>query len=251
MGGVDVFGYAVDAARGGVHAIDRKRMLLLGPVAFVIAADAIGRVGEPDAAVGVHGGVIGRIQRPAFVTVGDDRDRTVVFVPHDAAAAVLAGDLPALGVKGIAVAVPGRVAEFRHMAVVFEPAHLPVVGYVTPDQVAADAAPGRAFRPQGAGVVTPDRRVEKNVRAKTVVERHQVRVWIAQGSLARPVTRRRRRQILLASGQGGQHGGACQRRAEKVSSFHHSGIDFSEGLVTLPMALRGKASSRLTCLGIL
>jgi hypothetical protein len=61
---------------------------------------------------------------------------------------VLTGDLPALVVERVAVAVAGWIAEAaRDVIVLLEPAQILVVGNVAPQQVAADAAPRRPFGP--------------------------------------------------------------------------------------------------------
>src|SRR5258705_10152335 len=69
----------------------------------------------------------------------------------------LAGDLPPLAVEGVAVRVIGRRAEDADMAVLLEPAHLPVIRNVAPDEIAAGAVIGRAFRPAEAGGDALDR----------------------------------------------------------------------------------------------
>ena len=122
----------------------------LGLEAFVVAADAVGRIGEPDAAVGMHDDVVGRVQALALELFGDHGDRAVRLVADDAAAAVLARQLPAFEIERVAVAVAGRIAEHSHAPVVFDPAHLDVVRNVAPHEISADAVPCRAFRPQRA-----------------------------------------------------------------------------------------------------
>ena len=82
-----------------------------------------------------------------------------MLVADDAAVAVLAGDLPALEVEGVAVAVAGGIAEEADVAVFLEPAQLHVVGDVAPEEIAADAVPGRALGPQHSGVEPLDGRV--------------------------------------------------------------------------------------------
>ena len=76
---------------------------LLGPPGRVgralVELAAIGRVGEPVAAVGMRHGVVGRVQPLALEVVGQHRDRAVELVAHDAPRQVLAGQLPALEVE--------------------------------------------------------------------------------------------------------------------------------------------------------
>src|ERR1019366_7474334 len=90
-----------------IHAVDGLLVLLISFEAFVVAEDAVGRIGEPDAAIGVHDNVVGRIQALAFELISDDGGGAVDFVAHHAAAAMFAGKLAAFEVEGIAVAVAG------------------------------------------------------------------------------------------------------------------------------------------------
>src|SRR5262249_62172219 len=75
-------------------------------LAFVQLA-AIRRVGKPDAAVGMRNHVVRRIEALAIEGISDDRYRPVVLVADDPPGQVLAGDLPALKIEGVAVAVVG------------------------------------------------------------------------------------------------------------------------------------------------
>ena len=172
-------------------------------MAFVAAADAVRRVGEPDAAVGMDDDVVRRVQAPALETVRDDRHRAGVLVARHAPAAVLAGDLAPFVVERVAVAVAGRAAEDADVAVLLQPAHLAVVRDVAPDQVASAAVPGRPFRPQRAGVVAADRRVEEDVGPEPRVEGDDVRIRVVERGSSRPVARLVRRQARLP--RGGQH----------------------------------------------
>ena len=88
-------------------------------------------------------GVVGGVERLAVEVVGQDGGLAVVLVADDPAVAVLAGDLPALAIEGVAVGVTGRVTHHADVAVLLEPAELDVVGDVGPDQVLAHAVPGR------------------------------------------------------------------------------------------------------------
>ena len=135
----------------------------------------------------MHDDVVRRIQPLALELVGDDRHRAVRLVAHDAAAAVLARELPAFVVERVAVAVAGRIAERRDAAVVFDPAHLDVVRNVAPHQIAPDAVPGRPFGPQRADVQPPDDGVADDVAAEPIVERDDVGIGILNRILSRPV----------------------------------------------------------------
>src|SRR5207302_412175 len=113
----------------------------------LIEARAVGRIGEPVAAVGMRRDVVRRIEMPAVVRIGEDGNRAVVLVSHDAPGQMLAGDLASLEIERVAVAVVRRSAEDAHAIVVFEPAQLAVVRDVAPDEISPLAAPGGTFRP--------------------------------------------------------------------------------------------------------
>src|SRR6185369_16501592 len=105
---------------------------------------------EPHAAVGVDEHVIGGVEVLALPALGEHRDRAIVLVANDASGGVLTRDEAASEVEGVAVALGRRLANDADPAVVVEPAELPIVGGVAPDQVTADGAPGGALGPQAA-----------------------------------------------------------------------------------------------------
>ena len=263
----DLVGDPGDRAGRAVDAVDRQRQLLLGRMAFVTAADAVRRVGEPDAAVGVDDDIVRRVQTPALETVRDDRHRAGVLVARHAPAAVLAGDLTPRVVERVAVAVAGRAAEDADVAVLLQPAHLAVVRDVAPDQIASAAVPGRPFRPQRAGVVPADRRVEEDVGPEPRVERDDVRIRVVERGSSRPVARFVRRQAPLPRGgqrrrdrRGGDRGaeerapaqrpagraeGAGRRRAGGVGA--HVQIHVPGGAGTPPPGGDGRDGRRRRC----
>jgi hypothetical protein len=82
--GGHIAGRGIDAVDvGGTDLAD-------GLVAFVIAVYAVGRIGEPDRAVGFHHDIIGRVQLLAVPAVGQNRPRSVMFDAGDRAAAMFA-----------------------------------------------------------------------------------------------------------------------------------------------------------------
>ncbi len=133
---------------------------------------------------------LGELRRLPSKLVGDDGDRAVRLIADHAAAAVFAGKLAAFEIEGVAVAVAGGIAEDGDAAVFFDPAHLDVVGDVAPDQIAADAVPGRAFRPKRAGVEAVDDGVADDVAAEAIVERDDVGIGVSDRLLAGPIARR-------------------------------------------------------------
>src|SRR4026208_1678432 len=89
---------------------------------------------------------------------------------------MLAGHLPALEVEHFAVAVVGRISKDGHMAVVLNPAHLPVVGDVAPDQEFPNGVPCRTLRPQRPGPQTLNRCVRLCEAIEGRIDREDVRI---------------------------------------------------------------------------
>src|SRR5262249_34541992 len=131
--------------------IDPVDVLLLllgrGLDALIKAADAVGRISEPDRTVGGDDRVVRRVQLLAIELVGDDRDRAVELGPRDATAAMLAGDQASLAVDGVAVRVHRRLAVDAEMTVILREAHDAVVRNVAEQDVAAGCEVNRSFRP--------------------------------------------------------------------------------------------------------
>src|SRR4051812_15979889 len=138
----------------------------------------------------MHDDVVGRVQALALELVGDDGDCAVRLVADDASATVLTGELAAFKIERVAIRVAGGVAEDGDAAIVFDPAHLDVVGDIAPDHVTSDAVPRGALGPLSAGVKTLDGGVADHVAAETIIERDDIGVGILDGNLAGPVARR-------------------------------------------------------------
>src|SRR5207249_4984567 len=102
----------------------------------------------PDAAVGMGHHVVRRIEPLAVPRIRDHGDRTVELIANDPAGQVLAGQLAALEVEGVPVAVVRWTAKDADVTVILQPAELPIIGDVAPEQVATLGAPGRALGPQ-------------------------------------------------------------------------------------------------------
>src|SRR5215471_13842660 len=120
---------------------------------------AIGRVGEPVTAVRVRDDVVGRVEPLAIVGIGEHGCSAIVLVAYDPAGKMLAGELPALKVERITIAVVGRRPEDADATIVLHPSHLPIVRNVAPHQIAALRAPRRAFGPRQASIEAMNRRV--------------------------------------------------------------------------------------------
>src|SRR6202171_5221512 len=121
-----------------IHPVDVMLFLLrLGFDALIIAADAVGGIGEPDRTIGSDNRVVRRVQLLAIVLVGDDSDRAVVFGSGDPSAAMLASDQASFPINGVAVRVHRRLAEYAQVTVILREAHDAVVGNVAEQHVAA------------------------------------------------------------------------------------------------------------------
>ena len=181
VGFEEVVGDLGELAGLRVDAVDRLLDFQRALVPLVVHQRAVAGIGEPDAAVGVDDGVVGGIERFAVEPVSQDGRLAVVLVADDAAVAVLAGDLAALAIEGVAVGVAGGVAHHADVAVVLEPAELDVVGDVGPDEVLADAVPGRALGPEHARMEAPDGRVADLDLGEALVEDDDVGIGVAGG----------------------------------------------------------------------
>ena len=110
---------------------------------------------------------------------------------------VFAGDLPSLAVERIAIAITCRLPHDTHVAVLFQPAELSVLGNIAPDQVSAYAIPGRPLGPEAARVEPLNRRVANLVFREPRVDDNKVRVGVAARRCVGPV---------LTPGRGGGDG---------------------------------------------
>ena len=160
-------------------------LLVAGAAGYIghpfIQLAAVRRIGKPVAAVLVTGDVVRRVQPLAVKRIGDHGNRTVVLVAHDPTARMFTGQLAALVIECVAVAVARRLAEHGDAAVVFDPAHLPVVGNVAPDQILALAVPRRPLAPHAACPQPLNRRVADAQRIERRIVRDDVGIRIRDG----------------------------------------------------------------------
>ena len=165
--------------------------------------------------------VVGGVERLALELVGQHGDAAVVLVADHAAVAVLAGDLPALVVERVAVAVAGRVAEDADVAVLLQPAQLDVVGDVAPEQVRPtpfQAGPSAQSMPvcsRWIGVLP------SLYLREALVERDDVRLGVARGLRRAEVAG----EHLGRRGHGGaDRGGGLEKAASgRVRLLKHAG----------------------------
>jgi len=161
----------------GIDAVDVTGKFLDGLLTLVVAFDSPARVGEPHRPVGVHGDVVGGVQRLSLVAVYQDRDGAVVFCPSDASGQVLAGHESPLPVSGVAVAVVRRLTKYRHLAGDLTPTEHPVVRDVGEQQVPPVAEPHRTLQPAATGPQPLHDLLPDHERAETLVDKLDSRVW--------------------------------------------------------------------------
>ena len=139
--------------RHRLDAVDvRGTDLGLRRMTLVMAVDAVGRIGEPDAAVPLLHDIVGRVEALALETIGQRRPGSVMLKPRDAAATMLAGDHAAEVVQRMAVVVAARVFEDADGAIRFVKAHDTVAGDVRPEETLGGGHIDGAFGPAQASV---------------------------------------------------------------------------------------------------
>src|SRR5690606_10590017 len=109
---------------------------IAGIAFFRAGQDAVGRVSEPDRAIGFDNDIVGRVEFLPLIVIHDGDDGSVRLGAGDATPAVFAGNQAALQVERVAVGVIGGLAECLHAAVALVPAQHPVVGDVAPHDIA-------------------------------------------------------------------------------------------------------------------
>jgi hypothetical protein len=134
--------------------------------------------------------IVRRVERLALIGIGDHRHCTVVLPAHHAAVEVLARQLAALKIEGVAVAVIGRPTEHRDPPVVPDIAVLHIARDIAEDDVTALARPGRPFRPQRPRPQPIDRTLGAPQRQKGRVDDDDVGVRINRRFVPSPLARR-------------------------------------------------------------
>ena len=171
----EIVGGDADRSRAGVDAIDVAGAdLALGLVALVIRVDAVGRIGEPDRAVGSDDDVVRAVEALALEALGEDRDRAVVLGAGDAPVAVLARDETAFAVDGVAVRIAGRRPEDAGLAGRLVEAQHAVVRDVAPDERTLRREVGGTFGPAAALVELLDPRRDLDQRPEALVQNREI-----------------------------------------------------------------------------
>src|SRR5262245_31844035 len=127
----------------------------------------------------MHHQIIRGVERLALPFVCEHCDRSVVLVPDHPARTVFTRKLATLPIKGISIAVIGRIAKHTHMTIVCKPAMLDVVGNVAPDKKLPHTVPCWSFRPQHPGVQTLNGGVAEFVFCEPIIENNDVLIRIA------------------------------------------------------------------------
>ena len=154
VGFVDLISQLRNIAGLCINAIDGFFVVQWAFVTFVVPHATVTWVSEPDGTIfRVYNDVVGSIEGFALPITGENCGGAVVFVANDSTVAMFAGDLASLKVKGVTVAVSGRMTEESGPAIVFNPAKLHIVGNVGEEKIASNTVPCRTFRPEGLGVV--------------------------------------------------------------------------------------------------
>ncbi|GJE46312.1 hypothetical protein AEGHOMDF_5515 [Methylobacterium soli] len=145
----EIVGHDREGAVARIEPVDRGGQLGFLLATLVIRLDAVGRIREPDRAVGLADEVVGRVQALAAIAVGQDCDASIELGPGDAAAPMRAGDQPPLPVAGMAVLeVRGRPEDAQTARLA--PAHDAVVRQVAEQQFVPVPEPDRALAPPEA-----------------------------------------------------------------------------------------------------
>ncbi|MNK97708.1 hypothetical protein D3C87_1180540 [compost metagenome] len=121
-------------------------LLTLRPVTFTITHDSVGRVAEPDAAIGLDHQIIRGIEPGALIAVDQYLHPAVALGARNAAPAVLASDQPTFAVAVVTVAEMRWLTEHAK-ALIGRPAQHAVVGNIAPDHATLLADPHRALAP--------------------------------------------------------------------------------------------------------
>ncbi|KPW88171.1 hypothetical protein ALO79_200278 [Pseudomonas syringae pv. castaneae] len=161
-----------DTAQGavGIEAIEVGRQFGCALAPHVVTDQAERRVGEPDAVVGLHHDVIGRVQRLARKAFSQHRGAAVVLGAGDAPPAMLTDQQTTLTVAGHAIGLVRGLAKHAQAPCGLVPAHDAIVGQVGEQQESTIGEPCRAFCPAQAATETLDLGMGQTVVGKTRVQ---------------------------------------------------------------------------------
>ncbi len=219
--------FAIDPVNGFLE-LERRH------VPFVVRQDAVTGIREPYAAVRMHDDVIRGVEGFTLPAIRQDGHRSVMFVADDAAGVVLAGKQATFPVKGVSVAVVGRVVENADVTILLEPSHMHIIGNIAENKVAPAAIPCGSFGPKQSGVQPLDGGAFNPVLFEPFVEGDDVWIRVMNWGVSAPIT-------LPRSGRGGS-AGPCQGRSEErppADFWKCAQLGFTlHGLIDFP-SLRG------------
>jgi hypothetical protein len=119
---------------------------------FVVAQNAVGRIGKPDRIVGFDHRIVRRIQAVLAESIHQNRDGAVRFSPGHPPRAMFTRDQATLAITGITVAIIGRHPKNADL-LPGESEH-PVVWDITPQQIISVSEVDRSLGPK-APIVKP------------------------------------------------------------------------------------------------
>src|SRR3954451_2567720 len=212
----EIVGDDADRPRPGIDAIDMAGAdLALGLVALIIRVDAVGRIGEPDPAVGSYDDVVRAVEALALEAVRDHADRAVVLGAGDAPVAVLARDETAFAVDRVAVRIARRRPEHAGRAGRLVEAQHAVVRDVAPDERTLRREVGGAFGPAAALVELLYPRRDLHERPEALVQNRE----IAAAHGASPVfAERPQRRRKVKRGSPVEHGPLSRDPGERAAT---------------------------------
>ena len=142
----------LEFARRGVQPEDQGLLdLAPGEHALVKAIDAVGRIGEPDRAVGLHDDIVGRVQPFAVELRRESAPHSVVVETRNAPPEMLAGHHAPLVIKCVPVLIAaGRLEHTDRRIILDKPQHA-IVRNVGPQHLPGGRNVHRPFRPSAPG----------------------------------------------------------------------------------------------------
>ena len=148
----------------------------------------IARISEPDATVGMDDHVVWGIERFALITIRQHGNAAIILGARHPARAMLARDEAPLPVTGVAVGVIGWLTEHTDSAGLFSPAQHPVVGNITPQQIAPIPKPAGAFGPQCPRIESLHRSMSEGIGLEAWVEDPDGWIWVSDRAHPTPIS---------------------------------------------------------------
>jgi len=155
----DVIKHLLDFASLAINAVDGFLQLMRSLLAFVVALRAVAWIGKPDTAIRVHDHIVWSVELLAVELVSKNSDGAIVFIARHTPRQVLAADLAALIIEGVAIGIVARVVDGADVVVLIKHPEMDIVRDVRPHHVLANAIPGDTFGPKHPGMQTLHRNI--------------------------------------------------------------------------------------------